>query len=111
MTTPNRSASPVRAGAWRDADLPVPERVELLLGEMTLEEKLAQLGSRGFGSALRAEADPDMESTLNVAPMQGVFAAEAGIPLAEASRHGLGRLTRVYGSAPVSPADGAAELV
>jgi Beta-glucosidase-related glycosidases len=43
--------------------------------------------------------------------MQDVFAAGAGVSLEEASRHGLGHLTRVYGSAPVSSADGAAELV
>ena len=46
-----------------------------------------------------------------VAPMQDTFAAIALPPLAEASRHGLGHLTRVYGSAPISPAEGAAELV
>jgi beta-glucosidase len=43
--------------------------------------------------------------------MQDVFAAGAIPTLEEASRHGLGHLTRVYGSAPVSPADGAADLV
>jgi beta-glucosidase len=43
--------------------------------------------------------------------MQDVFAAGAGVSLEEASRHGLGHLTRVYGSAPVSPVEGAAELV
>ena len=30
--------------AWMDAALPVAERVELLLAEMTLEEKVQQLG-------------------------------------------------------------------
>ena len=43
--------------------------------------------------------------------MQDVFAAAGTVPLEEASRHGLGHLTRVYGSAPVTPAEGAAELV
>jgi beta-glucosidase len=48
--------------------------------------------------------------THNVAPMQDVFAAGT-VPLENASRHGLGHLTRVYGSVPVTAAEGAAELV
>jgi hypothetical protein len=40
--------APDRAGAerpWTDASKSLDERVEFLLGQMTLEEKLAQLGS------------------------------------------------------------------
>src|SRR6476661_3704384 len=73
---------------------------------MTLEEKAAQLGSRWVGNAMSTEP-----ADQNVAPMQDVFAAGAATPLAEASRHGLGHLTRVYGSRPLTPAEGAAELV
>ncbi|HKQ02093.1 MAG TPA: glycoside hydrolase family 3 N-terminal domain-containing protein [Actinomycetes bacterium] len=75
---------------------------------MTLEEKVAQLGSRWIGGAL-----PDTEADTNrtVAPMQDVFAAGRALSLEEASRDGLGHLTRVFGSAPVTAADGAAELV
>src|SRR5690349_19812570 len=43
--------------------------------------------------------------------MQHVFTAGASLSLEDASRHGLGHLTRVYGSVPVNPVDGAAELV
>jgi beta-glucosidase-like glycosyl hydrolase len=92
--------------------------VELLLEQMTLEEKVAQLGSRWIGGSLPdAEADPGQEPTAEgdanhtVAPMQDVFAAGRTLSLEEASRHGLGHLTRVFGSAPVTAADGAAELV
>ena len=35
---------------WRDPALPVADRVEALLAEMTLEEKVAQLGSRWVGN-------------------------------------------------------------
>src|SRR5689334_16155507 len=73
---------------------------------MTREEKAAQLGSRWVGNAMSTEP-----SDQNVAPMQDVFAAGAATPLAEAARHGLGHLTRVYGSRPLTPAEGAAELV
>ena len=43
--------------------------------------------------------------------MQDVFAADDSVTLKEASRHGLGHLTRVYGSVPVTAEEGAAELV
>ena len=95
---------------WQDETRPLPERVELLLEAMTLEEKVGQLGSRWVGNNLAGE--PGAEDTdLQVAPMQDVFAASGTVPLAEASRHGLGHLTRVYGSEPVSVVEGADELV
>src|SRR4051812_46810927 len=105
-------------GTWRDTALPAAERAELLLRELTLEEKVAQLGSRWVGNDMQTEDEapaPDPggaeAEVLNVAPMQDVFAASGTVPLEEASRHGLGHLTRVYGSAPVTAAEGAAELV
>jgi beta-glucosidase len=59
---------------------------------------------------LAAEAEAEADA-LNVAPMQDVFAAGASVPLEEASRHGLGHLTRVFGSGPVTVAEGTAEIV
>ncbi|GAA0795640.1 glycoside hydrolase family 3 N-terminal domain-containing protein [Spirilliplanes yamanashiensis] len=116
MTTPEPAAgNHPAAPSWRDPALPVAERVELLLGELTLEEKVAQLGSRWVGNDMQpapGEAPaPDPEAAINVAPMQDVFAASGTVPLAEAARHGLGHLTRVYGSVPLTAAEGAAELV
>ena len=43
--------------------------------------------------------------------MQDVFTAGGTPSLEAASRHGLGHLTRIYGSAPVTAVEGAAELV
>ncbi|MEA3215602.1 MAG: beta-xylosidase, partial [Acidimicrobiia bacterium] len=115
---------------WRDTTLPVAERVERLLEEMTLEEKVAQLGSRWLGNDMQAESssqqslsadsansadaadsDTDSDTTFNVAPLQDVFAASGTISLEEASTHGLGHLTRIFGSHPVTVAEGTAELV
>ncbi|HEX8203532.1 MAG TPA: glycoside hydrolase family 3 N-terminal domain-containing protein, partial [Isosphaeraceae bacterium] len=104
---------------WRDRSRPVAERVELLLGQLTLEEKVGQLGSRWIGheppaaaggSAAQAPGEGAAPAQ-NVAPMEDVFAAAGAPTLAEAARHGLGHLTRVYGSRPVTVADGAAEVV
>ena len=73
------------------------ERVQALLSSMTLEEKLAQLV--GFWVDKGDEL---------VAPMAG----EMGNPgaYADATAHGLGQLTRVYGTRPVEPAERAAWL-
>ncbi|MDT7575131.1 MAG: beta-xylosidase, partial [Pseudonocardiales bacterium] len=118
MSTADPTSTALRGMPWRDPSLPVAVRVELLLREMTLEEKVAQLGSRWVGNDMRpadaatAEADADHEAaTLNVAPMQDVFAAGGATSLAEASRHGIGHLTRVFGSGPVTAAQGAAAVV
>jgi beta-glucosidase len=94
----------------------VADRVDRLLAAMTLEEKVAQLGSRWAGNDVQVDdAGPDRVPTADaghtVAPMQDVFAAGGTPSLEEASRHGLGHLTRPYGSAPVTVADGAAESV
>jgi beta-glucosidase-like glycosyl hydrolase len=104
--------------AWQDPTLPAADRVDRLLEQMTLEEKLAQLGSRWIGGGLPdGEADSgrvpsaDRDGNRTVAPMQEVFAAGGTRSLEEASRHGLGHLTRVFGSAPVTAVEGAAELV
>jgi len=96
---------------WQDPALPVADRVDALLAEMTLEEKIGQLGSRWVGNDMQDEEQLDTEETLNVAPMQDVFAASGTIPLGAASRNGLGHLTRVYGSYPLTPAEGSAEVV
>ncbi|MGE5137323.1 MAG: glycoside hydrolase family 3 protein, partial [Gemmatimonadota bacterium] len=82
------------AGPWRDPGLPVAERVADLLGRMTLEEKLAQLSSVWLSSA----GD-------EAAPLQGEFTGDLP-PLPELIRDGLGQLTRVYGTRPVTPAAG-----
>ena len=81
-------------------------------GIWVLEEKIGQLGSRWVGNDMSQAEEPEPGAEpLNVAPMQDVFAASGTIPLEEAARHGLGHLTRVHGSAPVTPEEGAAEVV
>ena len=135
----DRTDTPVdAAGAlWRDPERRPDERVDDLLAQLTLAEKVGQLGSRwalndmtaadgaegaegaddadgtaGAGAAPdRAGDGLDPDEVLNVAPMQDVFAASGTISLEDAAAHGLGHLTRVYGSVPITPAGGAAEVM
>lgn len=72
-------------------------RVRELIDQMTLDEKLAQLV--GFWQ--------DEEGDV-VAPLQGEQAQHAR--LEDAIEHGLGHITRVYGTNPVDPIDRAAWL-
>jgi len=75
------------------------ERARVLIARMTLAEKVAQLGSTWPGSEL-AEGD--------VAPMQETHLRAE--PFADAVVDGLGHLTRVYGTTPVSPSEGRRRL-
>ena len=72
-------------------------RVRAILDRMTLEEKTAQLG--GFWV--------DQGDEL-VAPMAGELASSTRYE--DATRHGIGHLTRVYGTRPVDPVERAAWL-
>ncbi|MFC4113298.1 beta-glucosidase [Nonomuraea zeae] len=83
---------------WRDSARTTGERVEALLAELTLEEKVAQLGSVWVQT----------DEPGSVAPLQDLFLATGG--LEERLRYGLGHLTRVFGTAPVGPAEGAQRL-
>jgi beta-xylosidase len=91
---------------WTDPGRPQTERIERLVAAMTLEEKVAQLGgARRTASAGHADRDP---ASTNVGPMQDLFARH--VDFDEATRHGLGHITRAFGSAPVEPGEGAAAL-
>jgi len=71
---------------------PVSERVRALHAQMTLEEKLAQLV--GYWVDQGGEV---------VAPLAGEMATSTRYD--EATTHGLGHLTRVYGTRPVDPVE------
>ena len=55
MTTVSLPADKGTTPPWRDTTLSVADRVQLLLTEMTLEEKVAQLGSRWVGNDMKTE--------------------------------------------------------
>ncbi|WP_406414571.1 glycoside hydrolase family 3 N-terminal domain-containing protein [Streptomyces sp. NBC_01614] len=88
---------------WRDPALPAAARVDDLLSRMTLEEKTAQLYGVWVGAATDGEA-----RTEGVAPHQHDMTAD--YDWAELISHGLGQLTRSFGTAPVDPAPAAQAL-
>jgi beta-xylosidase len=85
---------------WQDTSRTVDERVNDLLGRMTLEEKIAQLYSVWLGGATTPGED--------VAPHQHDLVGALDWPALVAN--GLGQLTRPYGTAPVEPLAGAHAL-
>lgn len=82
------------------ARVPDPDVVEHLISEMTLEEKLAQL----VGVWVNASSDGD-----SVAPLQSQMAGDTR-SWDEVISHGLGQITRMYGTVPVDPSEGARRL-
>ncbi|MEU1338214.1 glycoside hydrolase family 3 N-terminal domain-containing protein [Streptomyces sp. NPDC005827] len=90
-TTPDHSA-PSPAGderPWADPDRPADERVEALLARLTLEEKAAQLSSTW------EDVEP---AGPEVAPGTNLFGRVGDLD--QTARHGLGQLTRPYGTLP-----------
>ncbi|MFE5407470.1 glycoside hydrolase family 3 N-terminal domain-containing protein [Microbacterium sp. NPDC056569] len=84
---------------WNDPALPIDERVDALIAEMTVAEKVAQL----YGVWVGASADGE-----DVAPHQHDMSDD--VELDDLLPSGLGQLTRPFGTAPVDPAIGALSL-
>ncbi|WP_329286927.1 beta-glucosidase family protein [Streptomyces sp. NBC_00691] len=96
MATPPHTA----LAPWRDPALDPETRVNALIREMTLQEKIAQL----FGVWVGAS-----DEGAEVAPHQHDM--EDPVGLDDLIPHGLGQLTRPFGTAPVDPALGALSLM
>jgi beta-glucosidase len=85
---------------WRDPSVAPAQRVADLMARMTLREKVAQLSGVWVG----------MDSVGgDVAPHQHELAS-APADWGELIRHGVGQLTRPFGTAPVDPTIGAGGL-
>jgi beta-xylosidase len=89
-----------RSEAWHDPRRTPADRADALVRVMSLEEKAAQL----VGLWVGADA-----SGGGVAPFQAELGGDAPA-WPDAIRHGLGQLTRPFGTAPVEPAQGARSL-
>ena len=87
-----------KTGLWNDPGLPADVRARSLLAAMTDSEKARQLGSTW----------PGHDTAGDVAPMQETFRnAET---FEEAIVDGLGHLTRVFGTDPITADEGRARL-
>ncbi|WP_102157906.1 glycoside hydrolase family 3 N-terminal domain-containing protein [Zhihengliuella halotolerans] len=89
---------------WRDAGRPIAERVEALMAEMSVSEKVSQLGSSWIRPAERND-----DGDGNVAPMEDTFSKDR-LSFEEEIVGGLGQITRAFGSAPLDPVAGRARL-
>ncbi|MEU4425560.1 glycoside hydrolase family 3 N-terminal domain-containing protein [Actinoplanes sp. NPDC024001] len=102
-TTPKPAPADAAPGGsarpWRDPGRPTAERVESLLGELTVAEKVAQLGS----------AWEDVEpSGPEVAPGTSLLGRVGDLD--QTARDGLGQLTRPYGTVVRAPLEHARML-
>ncbi|RSD09597.1 beta-xylosidase/alpha-l-arabinosidase [Amycolatopsis eburnea] len=95
MTTQPTTASE----PWRDPTADPGERVRALMARMSLREKLAQLYGVWVG----------IDSGGEMAPHQHEF-VDAALDFDDLVRHGIGQLTRVFGTRPVDPLIGAHSL-
>ncbi|WP_372664857.1 beta-xylosidase/alpha-l-arabinosidase [Amycolatopsis kentuckyensis] len=84
---------------WRDPAADPGERVRALMARMTLREKLGQLYGIWVG----------IDSGGEVAPHQHDF-DDPAVDFDDLVRHGIGQLTRVFGTRPVDPLVGAHSL-
>jgi len=84
---------------WRSPDAAPAERAAALLAELTLEEKVQQLVGIWI-----AASDDGAEVAPNQHEMTDPIDLDALLP------HGIGQLTRPFGTAPVDPAVGALSL-
>ena len=85
---------------WQDPALPAGVRADDLLARMTPQEKIAQLYGVWPGSNETPGGD--------MAPLQHALSED--VDLTELLPHGLGQLTRPFGTSPVEPAEGVARL-
>ncbi|SDI95291.1 beta-glucosidase [Lentzea albidocapillata subsp. violacea] len=84
---------------WRNPHAPVADRVRDLVARMTPQEKIAQL--QGIWAGIDAAGE--------MAPHQHEFAVTPQ-DFDELIRHGIGQLTRVFGTRPIAPEVGARTL-
>lgn len=92
---------------WENTSLSYTERVDALMREMTLEEKVGQLGSiwLGFSTSTDGDAPLDADNVPVIAEVSKQLTWE------ETIKHGLGHFTRIFGTSPISASDGVKKLI
>jgi beta-glucosidase-like glycosyl hydrolase len=90
---------------WEDTSLSDEERAAALMAEMTLEEKVGQLGSIWIGFAIGAQAESDTDN------VPAIVEVAQPLPWEETVKHGLGHFTRLYGTKPIHVRDGIKKVI
>ena len=85
---------------WRDAAAGIEDRLNALISELSPDERIAKLGSYWADQRGTDEI---------IAPMQDVF-SEGRASFEHAVRHGIGQLTRVFGTSPVTAREGMSRI-
>lgn len=87
---------------WNDPNASLDERTDALLAEMTLDEQVGQLASYW--------PEPTTSTVIagDVAPMQS--AVTEGLSWVDSVENGLGHLTRIFGTQPVTVTEGITSL-
>ena len=92
---------------WENTALSHEERVELLMAEMTLAEKVGQLGSIWLGFS--AIAEDDQSSDADNVPV--IVEVSQQLSWEETTKDGLGHFTRVFGTKPISAKGGIEKVI
>lgn len=103
----NQSRDVTNFRSWEDSSLTNEERVSALMAEMTLEEKVGQLGSiwLGFNAISEDVASTDADNVPVIVEVSQQLSWEDSI------RHGLGHFTRVFGTKPIQVGDGIKRVI
>ena len=92
---------------WENSSLSHAERVDALMREMTLEEKVGQLGSIWLGFSTSTDGDAPLDAD-NV-PV--IVEVSKQLTWEETTKNGLGHFTRIFGTSPISASDGVKKLI
>lgn len=90
---------------WEDSTLSHFERASLLMAEMSLEEKVGQLGSIWIGFTVGAEAESDTDN------VPAIVEVAQPLPWNDTVKHGLGHFTRLYGTKPINVQEGMKKVI
>lgn len=103
----NQSRDVTNFRSWEVSSLTNEERVSALMAEMTLEEKVGQLGSiwLGFNAISEDVASTDADNVPVIVEVSQQLSWEDSI------RHGLGHFTRVFGTKPIQVGDGIKRVI
>jgi beta-glucosidase-like glycosyl hydrolase len=99
--------SPVKNRSWENVSLTPDARVTLLMNEMTLEEKVGQLGSIWLGFSTSSDGDAPLDAD-NV-PV--IVEVSKQLSWEENTKHGLGHFTRIFGTSPIPAGDGINKVI